>query len=81
MRTGETYGWNIVDNDDSKTLSKRSIYIELSRMEDKGFVVSRKEEVVPGARGLPKRNYRITGLGQRALAAVELFEGGGDVCL
>ena len=52
----------------SGSLKRGSIYVVLGRMEDQGFVKGRevKEEGTPG---MPRRLYRITGLGQRALAA------------
>ncbi len=63
---GEMFGLEMVA-DSNKRLKKGSIYVTLGRMEDKGFVSSRKEDWVEGARGLPKRMYKITGEGQRVL--------------
>lgn len=65
----ELYGLEMIKR--SKGALKRgSIYVVLGRMEDEGFVKGRevKEE---GSPGMPRRLYRITGLGQRALQAHE----------
>lgn len=59
----ESYGLDLVERSEGQ-LKKGSIYVTLGRMEDKGFISSRKEELRPGARGLPRRLYRITALGQ-----------------
>ena len=42
-------------------------------MEAKGFVTSEQEPSHPGAIGLPRRIYRITELGGRALMAWNTF--------
>ena len=62
----EMYGLEMVKS--SSRLARGTVYVLLSRMEDKGYVTSRqaKEE---NASGMPKRVFAITGLGQRALAA------------
>lgn len=75
----EMYGLEMVKA--STALARGTAYVLLNRMEDKGYVTSRqiKEE---NASGLPKRVYSITGLGQRALAAVRqarLVLGGDEV--
>jgi len=46
----------------------------LNRMEDKGFIKSRKEDVREGARGKPRRLYKVTGVGQRALAENQMAQ-------
>ncbi len=75
----ELYGLAMVQHSE-KRLKPGTIYVTLSRMEEKGYIESRKEEPRAGARGLPRRLYTVTGLGQRVLAAWELateqFAGG-----
>jgi len=62
----EMYGLEMVKA--SNKLARGTVYVLLSRMEDKGYVSSRqvKDE---NTSGMPKRIYSISGLGQRALAA------------
>lgn len=62
----EMYGLEMVKASDR--LARGTVYVLLSRMQDKGYVTSRqlKEE---NASGMPRRVFSITGLGQRALAA------------
>ena len=43
----------------------------LDRMETKGLVESRKEPPPEHQGGLPRRLYKITGLGERSLQAAE----------
>lgn len=54
-------------------LKRGTIYVVLGRMIEKGFLTSRecKEERTPG---LPRRFYRITGLGLRMLTAADAYE-------
>jgi DNA-binding PadR family transcriptional regulator len=53
-------------------LKRGTIYTTLQRMDqDKGLVTSRQEDRTPDAVGIPRRLYRITGLGERTLAALE----------
>jgi DNA-binding PadR family transcriptional regulator len=47
--------------------------VTLGRMEAKGFLTSEQEEMPEGAIGLPRRRYRPTGLGERALRAWSLY--------
>jgi DNA-binding PadR family transcriptional regulator len=63
---GEMYGLELVKNSDS--LKRGTVYVLLSRMGDKGFVESRQVQP-PDGNGPPKRLYRATGLGVRALRA------------
>ena len=62
----EMYGLEMVKA--SSRLVRGTVYVLLSRMEDKGYVSSRQEKEETQA-GLPRRLYAITGLGQRALFA------------
>lgn len=77
----EMYGWEMMEASDGK-LKRGTIYVILDRMEDKGFIESRKEEKREGQRGLPRRMYKLTGHGQRSIHAWEVgqaayTEGGG----
>lgn len=63
----EIYGWELMEASDGK-LKRGTIYVILNRMEDKGFIESRKEERRVGARGLPRRMYKLTGMGQHTLS-------------
>ena len=49
-------------------LKHGTIYPTLYRMEERGYVTA-WEERAPGERGIGRRMYQITGLGQRALNA------------
>lgn len=63
------YGLEIVDKSDG-AIGRGSVYILLSRLEDKGYV----ERTVPTAAdhpGMPRPIYKINGLGKQALAMVE----------
>jgi DNA-binding PadR family transcriptional regulator len=64
----EMYGLEIVRSSNG-SVRRGTIYVLLDRLEDKGFVSSRAEKT-PGASGMPKRLYRITGSGRSALAAL-----------
>lgn len=62
------FGLQLVDASEGR-LKRGSVYVTLGRMEQKGFVESEQEPRHPGAIGLPRRIYRPTALGQRALSA------------
>lgn len=64
----EMYGLEMVKA--SGKLRRGTIYVLLSRMEADGYVKSR-EQKDEGMPGLPRRLYRVTGLGQRAYQAVQ----------
>jgi PadR family transcriptional regulator len=66
----ELYGLKMIEASKGR-LKRGTIYVTLGRMEEKGYISSRQEEVHPGMRGIPRRLYRPTGLGQRVLAAWE----------
>jgi len=53
-----------------KALGRGSVYVILSRMQDKGLVESRTPKRADHP-GLPRPRYRITALGQKTLQAVE----------
>lgn len=71
----EMYGLQLVDKSEG-LLKKGTIYVTLKRLEDKGYVQSRKEEEQPGV-AMPRRLYKATGLGARVFRAIERT-GGGD---
>lgn len=67
LRDGrERYGLELV-RASAGDLIRSSIYVQLTRAEEKGFVDSRKEELPQPAERPPRRLYRITGAGERAL--------------
>lgn len=68
ISNGEMYGLELVR--ESGRLARGTVYVTLSRMEEKGFVTSRLESVLPGD-GPPRRRYTPTGLGIRAYRAME----------
>ncbi|TRD13877.1 PadR family transcriptional regulator [Palleronia caenipelagi] len=70
LRAGqERYGLEMV-SESGGALKRGSIYVTLSRMERKGYIESR-QEIVPSVPGMPRRLYRVTGLGQQALSAAD----------
>jgi DNA-binding PadR family transcriptional regulator len=62
----EMYGLEMVRA--TSELKRGTIYVLLDRMEEQKLVSSRHVED-PTIGGMPRRLYRITGLGQRSLAA------------
>lgn len=72
LRGGELYGLQMVTQSEG-ALKRGTVYVTLDRMEDKGYLTSRQEESPPGALGLPRRLYKLTGLGQRVVQAWELY--------
>jgi DNA-binding PadR family transcriptional regulator len=66
---GEMYGLELVAASDA--LKAGTIYVTLGRMAEKGFVTSRSVKV-KNERGLPRRLFKPTGLGERALHAFEV---------
>ena len=67
----ESYGLDLVRRSDGE-LKRGTVYVTLGRMEEKGFVESRLDPTPDARLTGARRLYRITGLGQRALAAREL---------
>jgi PadR family transcriptional regulator, regulatory protein PadR len=73
IASGVRYGFDIMDRTD---LPSGTVYPALSRLERDGFVRSSWEDLAKahGDRRPPRRYYRITAQGERALAAsVERF--------
>lgn len=69
---GPKYGLQLVD-EAAGELRRGTVYVTLGRMEAKGLVESHQEPPNPGAIGLPRRIYRVTGLGERMLRAWTTF--------
>jgi PadR family transcriptional regulator, regulatory protein PadR len=65
---GPQFGLQLVEASNGE-LRRGTVYVTLGRMERKGFVASEQEPLRPGAIGLPRRTYRPTALGERALRA------------
>ena len=70
---GEMYGWDMVEKSGGE-LKLGSLYTTLNRMEDKGYIKSRKEKQRQGARGLPRRMYLPTGYGKKVHAFWEMAQ-------
>jgi DNA-binding PadR family transcriptional regulator len=64
----EMYGLELVAASD--VLKRGTIYVTLGRMAEKGFVSSRTVKLA-NERGLPRRLFSLTGLGERAIRAFE----------
>ena len=63
----EMYGLHMVIASGGR-LKRGTVYVLLDRLEDKGFVRSRREDAAR-AGPIPKRLYQVTGSGQRVVAA------------
>lgn len=62
----EMYGLEMVRDADGE-LKRGTVYVLLSRMEEKGYITSRVELTPDKAHpGLARRQYRVSALGQRA---------------
>lgn len=68
----EQYGLELVSNSQGQ-LKKGGIYVLLHRLEGKGFVKSRLKDREANARGLPKRLYKVTSEGRRAIDSIQSF--------
>jgi len=71
MNGREAYGLGLVKASGGK-LKRGTIYVTLTRMEEKGLVRSREEENATDYVGIRRRLYRVTGLGERALQALDV---------
>lgn len=69
------YGLELVRRSD-EAITRGAVYVMLGRMSEKGLVDSEVEPPDPTRSGLPRRRYRVTGLGQRVLAAERSRDGG-----
>lgn len=68
---GERYGLQLV-GESAGQLKRGTVYVTLQRMEEKGLVESRAEELAEPRPGLPRRLYRPTRSGLALLRAMEL---------
>jgi DNA-binding PadR family transcriptional regulator len=66
LSSGEKYGLELVKASNSK-LKRGGVYVLLGRLATKGLVESRGEGSTPDYVGIPRRLYKITELGRRAL--------------
>lgn len=64
------YGLELV-NVSGNRMKRGTIYVTLSRMEEKGYVESWQEEQRRDSAGLPRRLYRVSGYGQRVYLACQ----------
>ncbi len=69
---GEAYGLEMVKASEGR-LKRGTIYVTLNRMEEKGYVESRKAPVQAGQQGPPRRLYKATGHGARVLDAWRMY--------
>jgi len=68
--SGETYGLDMVKQSGGR-LKRGTIYVTLDRMEDKGLIESKLEQLKSDKGGPTRRLYSITGHGARILAVWE----------
>ena len=68
VSNGAMFGLQMVEASGGR-LKRGSVYVTLGRMEQKRFIESEQEQRPVGAIGLPRRLYRPTALGERALRA------------
>lgn len=62
------YGLQLVEQSEGK-LKRGTIYVTLNRLEEKGYVESKKEEAESGV-VTPRRLYKATGLGVKVFNAI-----------
>lgn len=67
---GERFGLEVVEASGGR-IKRGSVYVLLNRLEEKGAVASRLEARPGEEGGLPRRLYRLTAAGRRALEAWE----------
>ena len=70
---GEQYGLQLVSASGGR-IKRGTVYVTLSRMEEKGLVCSRTEQREQNLPGLPRRLYAPTDAAVRALRALEAAE-------
>jgi DNA-binding PadR family transcriptional regulator len=67
---GEMYGLQLVEESNGK-LKRGTIYVTLGRLEEKGYIASRREAEDLGASPRsPRRLYKPTGLGAKVFQAL-----------
>lgn len=67
------YGLELVDKSNGE-LKRGTIYVTLGRLEDKGYIKSKREAEEPGV-ATPRRLYKPTGLGAKVYHALEAAGG------
>ncbi len=67
----EMYGLELVA-DSGRRLRRGTVYVTLSRMEDKGFLESRLEVISRPMSGLPRRLYKPTAFGKKMYELAEV---------
>lgn len=70
IERGEMYGLQVVAESNG-IVGRGTVYVTLSRMEDKKYVESRQEVLQSGAIGLPRRLYAVTGRGAEVFRTYE----------
>jgi DNA-binding PadR family transcriptional regulator len=70
---GELFGLQLVERSGGG-LKRGTVYVTLGRMQEKGYLESRKEALAPGAIGLPRRFYHPTGYARQVLGAWRVAE-------
>jgi DNA-binding PadR family transcriptional regulator len=68
---GDLYGLQLVA-ESRHALKRGTVYVTLSRMEEKGLIRALEDREPSGHAGLPRPRYRITAQGRRALGACDL---------
>jgi PadR family transcriptional regulator PadR len=66
---GEMYGLEMVEASDG-LVKRGTIYVTIGRMADKGLVTSRAVKL-EHERGMPRRLFKATGLGERTYRATQ----------
>lgn len=70
---GEGFGLDLVERS-GKKLARGTVYVTLERMQDKGYVVSRRETLTDSdEQTIPRRIYRVTALGNRVLSTLNIW--------
>lgn len=70
--SGPMFGLRLVEESQG-VLKRGTVYVTLGRLEAKGLISSEQEPPQPGAIGLPRRFYTLTGAGERLLRAHAAF--------
>ncbi len=68
--SGSLFGLELVNTSNGQ-LKRGTVYVTLQRMEGTGLIASEQERRPDPQIGIPRRKYRITGLGQRTLSAYQ----------
>lgn len=68
------YGLELVTLSDNR-LKRGTVYVTLSRMQDKGLIRAVEDRTPQDHAGLPRPRYQITAVGERALVAHRAVSG------